>query len=109
MSRVIHAMVSQRMVESSVFVCAWLSSVFPVGTGTASRQLPSYPLLRLWAPWNNTCQVSQKVSVGSTSYSKFNQLALRCDAHGLLPAPCSLPVASSGLFPWILIMTFPGC
>lgn len=73
-----------------------------------SSSLPT--LLRLLAPCNNTYQLSQKKSAGSTSCPKFSTSLLcptashSCSLPGtLFSSPHPVPVDFSGLFPRILI------
>lgn len=92
MNHVTHAMPSQIRLASSMFVIIGVSSVFIVGTGPVAHQLPSYPLVRLLVTYNITCQVSQKISTGSTPTHILSQLGLPqllplLDAVSLL-SPC---------------------
>lgn len=76
MNHVTHAILSQIRLESSMFVIIGVSSVFIVGTGPVAHLVPSYPLVRLLVTYNITCQVSRKISTGSTPTYILSQLGL---------------------------------
>lgn len=111
MTSVICATISQIMIEFQ-----YLSlSGFCLRCGCWG-QLPPRPRLWLLAIYDNTCQVSQKKSAGSTPYLKFSPslLCARASHSCSLPgtsfsSPCPVPVHPRGLFPWILSTTLPGC